>query len=371
MRLPVPTTNTRLGFYYYPDTYHYTESDLRTWLSELRALGACWLTLPAPPDRAIPESFLKGLLSARIEPLLHLIQPFDTPLHLREVRVLFQAYQSWGVHFITLFDRPNSQRAWSSSHWSQANLAERFLDNYLPLAICAQEAGLIPVFPPLEPAGDYWDMVFLRQAIRGIERRGGFSLLEPLVLGAYAWPGNRPLNWGAGGPERWPAAHPYCLSSRAEDQCGFRIFDWYQAIARAELNHPAYIILLGAGCRPGDHQDQRYPPIDEASHAQRNLAIADLMTSPRVVFDEEQTNPSSPLDRLESVPPEVLACNFWLLSATKGSLHASSAWFQPDGHTLPIVLALRQQIAKRNPNSYYSHQPAEAGTTIATRLMSL
>ncbi len=47
----------RLGFYYYPDTLHYRESDLCKWLPTLQDLGASWITLVTPVKRAIPETF--------------------------------------------------------------------------------------------------------------------------------------------------------------------------------------------------------------------------------------------------------------------------------------------------------------------------
>ena len=43
---------SRLGLHYYPDTFHYREQDLATWLAELQALGVGWLTLIAPSERA-------------------------------------------------------------------------------------------------------------------------------------------------------------------------------------------------------------------------------------------------------------------------------------------------------------------------------
>jgi len=48
----------KLGFHYYPDTLHYTESDMRSWLVELKALVQPGWVLLAPSDRAIPEPFI-------------------------------------------------------------------------------------------------------------------------------------------------------------------------------------------------------------------------------------------------------------------------------------------------------------------------
>jgi len=43
-----PPNNNRIGFHYFPDADHYRESDLYTWLPELKTLEASWLVLDAP-----------------------------------------------------------------------------------------------------------------------------------------------------------------------------------------------------------------------------------------------------------------------------------------------------------------------------------
>ena len=55
------------------------------------------------------------------------------------------------LNILPLFDRPNLLKNWSPSDWAQRNLVERFLDIFIPIAQRALNAGLIPVFPPLEP----------------------------------------------------------------------------------------------------------------------------------------------------------------------------------------------------------------------------
>jgi len=359
---PLPPMNTRLGFHYFPDTLHFREDDLTTWLPELRSLGATWLTLLAPAERAVPEFFLKGLLQTGIEPVLHFNLPLEFHNRPETLDLLFSTYARWGVHYVTLFDRPNSRSSWSPAAWAQADLVERFLDIFLPVAESALREGLIPVFPPLEPGGDYWDTAFLRAALRGIQRRGQTHLLDSLALAAYAWAGERPLNWGAGGPERWPAARPYFTPASAQDQRGFRIFDWYLTMAQAELGQNLPILLLRAGSCPPESCSLResrslrskpvvlLPETAAVDHTRRNLAIANLVSG--------ETARADPFDRLragltsdqqneliEPVPPEVLACNFWLLSTSAGSPYSNLAWFQPDGTFLPIVGEMRKWIA--------------------------
>ena len=263
-----------------------------------------------------------------------------TPTIITEVTPCLNSYASWGVQYACFFDRPNLRTAWRANEWAQHNLVERFLDVFLPLAEGAIQAGLTPVFPPLQPGGDYWDTAFLQAALQSILRRGAQNVADKLIFGAYAWSGNRSLNWGAGGPERWPGATPYQTKPGSEDHLGFRIFDWYLAIAQAVLGHAARLILIGAGSRLGDNLQPGNPPVDEQMHAHMNLTIAQLMSA-----SSSENLPAG----IEPVTNNVLACNFWLLTAASDSLEASQAWFRPDGTTLPIVDLLRHWIGSQNP----------------------
>jgi hypothetical protein len=336
MSQPIHTQNPayhhlrRLGFHYYPDTVHFRQSDLSTWLPVLQTLGASWLTLIAPTNRAVPEFFLSSLLSNGIEPILHHHFPLDTPPSSQEIKPIFQAYARWGVRYVVLFDRPNLRIGWAPSIWAQKNLVERFLDIYLPLAETAIQAGLIPVFPPLEPGGDFWDTAFIRLAAQSLRRRKNVKIPEPWVLSCYAWASNRSLDWGAGGPERWPGARPYGSPDGEQDHRGFRIFEWYHALAQAEIRQSCSVLILGAGCQLGDHDDPLSPPIDEITHAWQNIEIARKMCEPAEAPD--------------GVSAEILACNFWLLTASPDSPYARNAWFQPRGRPLPVVGAFHQWL---------------------------
>ena len=331
--IPYPTqsSRSRLGFHYFPDTLHYRASDLCTWLPELKAMGAGWLTLVAPLQYAIPEPFLHGIQGAGIEPILHFHLPLSHQAHDDTLGLLFRAYAGWGVRYVALFDRPNQRNAWPVSAWAQSDLVERFLDIFLPVANAAMQAGLVPVFPPLEPGGDYWDTAFLRASLDGLVRRGQDALLESLHLSAYAWADQRPLEWGAGGPERWPGVRPYLPSDGQQDQRGFYIFDWYLAEAEAALGSPRPILLLAAGRQLSSSTGAHEIEFEELEHANINLSIAR-----RFMLGETTA------DAGESVSPLVLACNFWLLAADSNEPLSSQAWFQADGYQLPVVDAFRQ-----------------------------
>jgi hypothetical protein len=322
---------TRYGFYYYPDTLHYRESDLHTWLPELKALGASWLTLRAPIDRPVPETFIRPLIAGGIEPIIHLPLPTNGSGISKTLSVLIDAYALWGVKYISIFDRPNLMGNWLPSDWAQKNLVERFLDLYIPCAEVALNAGIIPIFPALEPGGDYWDTAFLFTALQGLQRRGQQDLLDQLVLAAYAWSGNRSPNWGAGGPERWPQARPYATPPNSEDHLGFRIFDWYLSVAEAVLGKTLPIILLGGGSRIGDQPDPSSPAVDIHAHTWQNLTIIRLMSGQPQEYDP--------------VPLQVLTCNFWLLSASPNDPEIDNAWYKPNGEQYPIVEILKEGVS--------------------------
>ncbi len=308
-----PTPPSRLGFHYYPDTTHYRESDLRAWLPKLQALGASWLILQTPANRAIPETFLRGLLDNGIEPVLHFPLSLAAPPAAASLTLLLETYARWGVNYICLFDKPNLRAAWAAKSWAQSDLVERFLDLYLPLANEIIAAGLWPVFPPLEPGGDYWDTAFLHTALQALQRRGQEKLLERLALGAYAQAGQQALNWGAGGPARWPGVRPYFTPPDEEDHRGFRIFDWYLAAARAALGRTLPVMLLGVG--------------QQTLEPEKALCIAGLLEG-------------RALEKTDPVPGEVLASAFSLLATAPGDSRAPQAWYALDGSPSPCAAAL-------------------------------
>ena len=303
----------RLGIHYFADEEHYNQADLDLWLPVLQSLGINWIVLPAPLDRAIPQEFIEALVAAEVQPIVHLNIPLTSDRNVEDLAPMFRAYAGWGVRYVVLFDRPNLRANWPGSAWTQRDLVQRFLVQFVPLAHAALEAGLTPVFPALEPGGDYWDTAFLRSALESLAASGEGMLLESLALGAYAWTGDRPMTWGAGGPESWPATLPYYTPDGSQDQRGFRIFDWYNAISRAVLNVELPILILAAGV-----QRESGKKLD-AALGTRAVKMAETFL--------RQADPNAN----NAVPSNVLACNFWLISAVPDSPVADAAWFEVNG----------------------------------------
>ncbi len=333
---------TSLGFHYFPDESHYRSLDLQAWLPELRALGAKWLTLIGSLSRAVPESFVKGLIESGIEPIVHVpvapIRPIDRPT----LEPLLKTYARWGVKYVVLFAEPNARAAWSPTDWGKTALVERFLDVLIPTLLDQAEAGLQPTFPALKAGGDYWDTGFLEAALAGLARRGQTELARRLTFAVNLWTFNRPADWGAGGLRRWPEAKPYLTPNGSEDQRGFHLFDWYDEIIRARLGEVRPIICLAGGSRLGDQTDPAFPAVDDVRHASCTKEIIEAAVN-------------------GMLPTNLLNVNFWLLGAPESSPFTQEAWYRSNGTTLSAVEILKRQ-ALLNPKTA-RHLPRDPSTS--------
>ena len=123
--------------------------------------------------------------------------------------------------------------------------------------------------------------------------------MDALILSVFARAENKPLDWGAGGLDRWPGVRPYVNQPGIQDHRGFRMFDWYLDICVQELGKSLPLIMLEAGSNLGDNQFSQFPPTDELSVVQRNLSII------RWLHREPDVS-----ELTGNVPDEILACFF-------------------------------------------------------------
>ena len=338
-----------IGFHYYPDSAHYTNKDLNTVLAHLEKLHASWLVLHAETSRAIPETFISGLLARNITPVLYF--PFSLPNSpaADDLKAILNAYFSWGVKYVILFDRPNDRESWSASGWSQINLVESFLDRFVPLANACLTAGLTPVFPALTPGGSYWDLSFFSLALQGLQRRGQKALLNKLALAAYACTYNHPLDWGKGGFANWPQNKPYSTAAQSQDQIGFNQYEWLEGIAARLLGKTLPVILLGLG-RKDLTATNYYSPEDHGNIVRQIKSFLNSTVEPKT--DQAL----------------LLSGNFWLLEDIHTDDNYPMAWVKEDSTTLPAysilaqeettkstLSALNQQEKKSNPPQNLQH----------------
>ncbi len=315
---------TTIGFHYYPDDLHYRTHDLQAWLPELRGLGARWLTVVGSLTRAVPEPFLRGLRENDIEPIVLIPAGPVRALDAAALAPLFNSYARWGVKYVSVFAEPNARSSWSPSDWSKTGIVDRFVEIMAPIWRAQHAAGLTPVFPALKAGGEYWDTAFLEAALVGLQRRNQHELLNNLAFALNTWTFNRPVAYGAGGPAKWPGARPYLTTPGVEDQRGFHVFDWYNAIFDQHLGERRPLISLAGGPRLGDQTDPALPSVNEARHASCTKEIMALVND-------------------NQLPANLINLNFWLLTADAASPFAREAWFKPDGGTLAATAVLRSE----------------------------
>ena len=313
------------GFHYFPDEQHYRIADLERWLPELQALGAAWLTLRASAERAVPEAFINALVQAGIEPIIHIPHSGVEPFDLEDLASLAAAYRNWGVNYVVLYDQPNQREQWPAGSFDQLHLIERFLTCWLPAVKVLRACGLAAVFPPLRQGGTFWDISFLRTAIETLTAWGETELMHEMILGAYAFAGPHPADWGRGGQTAWPAAQPYCTPPGSEDQLGFRAFEWYAEVTAECLGQPLPTLVLAGGARFGELDTKTGQPLDIAWHTTCNANIAHAMTN-------------------RHLPDYLLNMNFWLLAA-EGQPAAAAAWFPTGSQPLPVCQQLSTPVA--------------------------
>ena len=329
-------TISRLGFHYYPDEQHFTARDLEDWLPILGSLGAKWLVLRGSLQRAVPEDFVRGLLGAGIEPIVHIASRVEE-VGQQNLSSLLSAYAKWGLRYIVILDRPNQRTAWPSQDWGRGPVTERFVDVMLPILQQQHALGLAPILPPLQPGGDYWDTAFLEASLRSLLRRGQHAICQDLVLAGCACTHGRPLSWGAGGPKAWPGARPYSTPAGSEDQLGFHLPEWYAHVAEKVLGRIPHFLDVAGGARLAAASS-----VDEkGQHAAANAEIA------RAFLDNE-------------VPAFVVNSAFYLLAACPNHTDHASAWFPTLDAPLPVVDQFRGLIRQRTKTT----EPAAAGKPI-------
>lgn len=333
---PKPSAS-RIGFHYYSDSLHYRSEDIHHWMPILKKLRASWLVLQSDHARAIPQSFIQPLLDAGITPIVQFDLDMNQPPNLDQVTLILQSYANWGVKYVQFFDRPNSNESWQSDAWLQEDLVDHFLNLYIPFANQALALRLLPLFPALEPGGSYWDTAFLRLSLERLKQRNEQLILDNLILTAFAWTFGHHLNWGIGGPERWPGARPYHTPETEQDQLGFRTYDWYNTICEAVLQRSVPVILLGAGVLD-DPESSNPNLLSPQEHQKLVIEIASSL-----LRDPDQ-QPATEYAQIQAIPSYVLATCFFTLAATTDSCYAPFAWHLDNAPPNVTVEAFTQWI---------------------------
>lgn len=341
----------KIGFHYFPDSLHYRDEDLDRWLPILKQMDARWLVLKSSTTRAIPEGFIKALKQARITPIVDFDLSLSADIPWKDIQTLLGSYGKWGADYALLNQRPNSQAAWGESFWKKQNLVEVHTADFIKFGKLALDNGIKPVFSPLVPAGDYWDAAFLESALKTLKQTAPSLLLNNMVLSAFAWDHNRPLNWGAGGSKVWKDVKAYKVPKNSQDQRGFRAFEWYAESSRKVLGKTLPIMLFQAGIS--------HDPL-QASAKDSVIDNTNRQLLYRLLRGENVYDPNNGAKLIKAVAPQVLACNFYMLSADDPQAQTSN-WFTPEGipvnATRAVLRKFQQAEGSREHTPEIIHTP--------------
>lgn len=324
---PRPKGDTGIGFHWFPDYRHYDRRYFEIFVPELKAMGASWLVVLSEGLNPIPDWFLRELIEQHIEPVIRIYTPFVTFIDQVGLRRVCKHYAALGVHYVHVFNEPNLKIEWAE--WNPEGLPGRFMDFLIPcLETMYSVEGIIPIFTPLSPGGDYWDTSFLKTALAVLNQRGKKHLYEKMAVGIHNYAFNKALTWGKGGKTRWPCARPYQRIPGCEDHTGFYQFDWYDEIIRQRAGRRLPLIGCENGVRLGDADYRSSPPINEALHAERSAAMSEMMMK-------------------GEVPYYFFNNAFWLLAAADDSPFVRHRWYRANGEPrLPQSVAQLKALPK-------------------------
>ncbi|HUS70770.1 MAG TPA: SpoIID/LytB domain-containing protein [Anaerolineae bacterium] len=324
---PRPKGDTGVGFHWFPDHYHYEKRYFDIFVPELKAMGASWLLVLSDGLNTIPDWFLRGLMEHDIEPIIRIYTQFVTFIDQAGLRQACKHYSSLGVHYVHVFNEPNLRLEWAE--WSPDRLVPRFMDYLIPcLETMYSVEGIIPLFTPLAPGGDYWDTSFLKEALAILNQKGKKYLYDKMAVGIHNYAFNKPLSFGKGGSTRWTCARPFERPPGCEDHTGFYMFEWYDEIVSQRTGRRLPLIGCENGMRLGDADDPRSPAINEALHAERHAAMCQMTMS-------------------AEVPYYFFNNAFWLLAAEDDNYFVRHSWYRPNGDPrLPQSVARLKALPK-------------------------
>jgi hypothetical protein len=290
----------KIGFSYFSSPEYLLQHEMDAWLPSLRNWGCSFVTISANFDVAVPEDFFILAQSNGLEPVVHFMTSLPAAKVFNDTAYTLELYKKWGVNYVILGNQPNVKLGWPIAGWHFDALVDTFLDRFIPLALHAVRIGLNPIFPPLMPGGDYWDLAFLEMTLSRLKLRKMDDLLDNLFLSSSGYTFNRPLSWGEGGPERWPGLKPYQTLEGQEDQMGFRNYEWAQGISQRVTGQSMPVIILDAG-RPDPNTNFQHE--DNAVHTIKNIIQGCQLQDLKV---KDQSND------LPHFNNQVLACIFSL-----------------------------------------------------------
>ena len=323
-------SSSKLGFHYFLDDERFKQEDSRLWIQKLKEINAKWLVINNPRNRAIPEEFIRAFSSADINLIINFNEELCSQNGLTGIQPLLSVYGRWGVKYACLFEQPNTISSWGESEWNNHNVVETHLKKFIQFSQSCVENKINPVFSPLFPGGDYWDLAFLEESLKGLAVYAAPHIQNNVVLSAYGWKWGRSIEWGAGGKKKWPEGKPFRSDQGIQNQKGFRTYEWYLEISEKILGKKLPIIIFEAGLQNRNDLSG----INDSPNPVENISIIPNLLAGGNVYD-----PLYPEQLFTAIPHEVIGCNLFILSAQTDKSLLPYRWFTSAGEPLETVKA--------------------------------
>jgi len=321
-------SSNKLGFHYFLDDERFNQKDARLWIQKLKEVNAKWLVVNNPNERAIPEDFIRAFSGSGINLIINFNQQLNSQYDLTNIHPLLHVYGKWGLKFACLFEKPNIISSWGEIEWNNQDIVKTHLKKFVQFAQASVENSIKPIFSPLFPGGDYWDLAFLEESLKGLALYAAPEILNNIVLSAFGWTWGHKIEWGSGGKNKWTNAKPYQTDQDSQDQKGFRAYEWYLEISEKVLGKKLPIFIFEAGFHNIDNfgvtKNPSYPPESFSS-------IPNLLSGGNIYDPQNQTQLLSP------IPNQVLGCALFVLSASVDQKYFPYRWFKSTGEPLELA----------------------------------
>ena len=248
-----------------------------------------------------------------------------SPEFYAKVRESVLHWRARGVHYIELRNEPNLRDAeWESDDWwhsfgSLEGRARHAAQLFMQDAEVIIAAGGIPLTPALAPGGHDDDERVWREMCAYWRAQGAHDLLRQCALAVHAYTLNHPPTYpyDAVNQAEWPGAH---LWSGGQSN-GFLKYRYAAKVFRDAMGFTLSVLSTEDGPLMWNHDDGRYPRVDEQVHQKYILEIVDFMH--------------------QQAEDDFLCTAFWLYGSRLFEAAGSpppwekDAWVSPYGSSLP------------------------------------
>lgn len=348
---PKPEPDSGLGVHTSPNgDFPLGRSDnlIRDTINNLKKMGITWakVVLTQPYDTDWQQRAINALQQAGIMVIVRLFvhKPYPgntTPEFYQQVRTAVIFWRARGVHYFELRNEPNLRDAeWESdSHWhgygSLQGRAQRAAQLFLQDAQVILAAGGIPLTPALAPGGHDDDERVWHEMCAYWRKVVAHDLLRQCAIAEHNYTLNHPINY------------PYDTINQKEypgiglwhggQSNGFLKYRYRAKVFRDYMGFTIPVLSTEDGPLLWNHDDDRYPRVDEAVHRDMTLQIAEFMA-----WEAEE---------------DYLCTAFWLYGSKIFEAHGDPPPWEKDawvstygsklpnrsGVELPVMDALRQR----------------------------